>query len=238
MVKRKKLISVLIVDDHPLFRQGVIDVLSMSDLIQIVGEASNGEDGLSLIHSVCPEVAIVDINLPGINGQQIARQVTHEKLSTKTILLTAFDDKEQMLHSAWAGASGYCSKDIEPAKLIQTIVEIDHGNYVMGDQVLTKLELIKWLDQQMGEARHLYSEPGSPFHPLSLREMEVLTSVVEGRSNKEIAGCLGISQQTVKNHITAILRKFGVEDRTQAVVYALKKGWVQLNDEKKSEIQE
>jgi DNA-binding NarL/FixJ family response regulator len=143
-----------------------------------------------------------------------------------------------MLHSAWAGASGYCSKDIEPAKLIQTIVEIDHGNYVMGDQVLTKLELIKWLDQQMGEARHLYSEPGSPFHPLSLREMEVLTSVVEGRSNKEIAGCLGISQQTVKNHITAILRKFGVEDRTQAVVYALKKGWVQLNDEKKSEIQE
>ena len=238
MVKKKKIISVLIVDDHPLFRQGVIDVISSSDLIRVVGEASDGEKGMELIRSDFPDVAIVDINLPGINGQQIARQVDQEKISTKTILLTAFDDKEQMLHSAWAGASGYCAKDIEPYKLIQAIIEIDHGNYVMGDQVLTKPEFSQWLDEQMGEARHLFSDPGSPFHPLSLREMDVLKRVVEGMSNKEIASVLGISQQTVKNHITSILRKFGVEDRTQAVVYALKRGWIHLNNGEESGDQE
>ena len=99
-------------------------------------------------------------------------------------------------------------------------------------------EFAEWLDQQMGSARHLYSEPGSPFHPLSSREMEVLSWVVDGKSNKEIASILGISHQTVKNHVTSILRKFGVEDRTQAVVYALKRGWVKLNDARINDIQE
>jgi DNA-binding NarL/FixJ family response regulator len=90
-------------------------------------------------------------------------------------------------------------------------------------------ELQTWIEEQIEGARHSYSEPGSPFHPLSEREMEVLECVVRGMSNKEIAGLLGISHQTVKNHVTSILRKFGVEDRTQAVVYALKRGWVQIN---------
>jgi two-component system, NarL family, response regulator DegU len=89
-----------------------------------------------------------------------------------------------------------------------------------------------WLQRQLESVRRSYSEPGSPFHPLSDREMEVLVLVVDGKSNKEIAALLGISHQTVKNHITSILRKFGVEDRTQAVVYALKRGWVKLNYEK------
>jgi len=98
-------------------------------------------------------------------------------------------------------------------------------------------EFEHWLDDEMETARHLYSEPGSPFHPLSEREAEVLTCVVKGMSNKEIASSLGISHQTVKNHVTSILRKFGVEDRTQAVVYALKRGWVKLSD-KASQSQE
>ncbi len=101
----------------------------------------------------------------------------------------------------------------------------------MGQQVMTKIEFEGWLARQLDSARRSYSEPGSPFHPLSDREMEVLELVVEGKSNKEIAAQLGISHQTVKNHITSILRKFGVEDRTQAVVYALKRGWVKLNYE-------
>ena len=96
---------------------------------------------------------------------------------------------------------------------------------------MTPKEFEAWLGQKMEHARHMYSEPGSPFHPLSEREMEVLSCVVRGLSNKEIALELGISHQTVKNHITSILRKFGVEDRTQAVVYALKRGWVQLHDQ-------
>jgi len=96
---------------------------------------------------------------------------------------------------------------------------------------MNQKEFEAWLNRQLDSVRRSYSEPGSPFHPLSDREMEVLVLVVEGKSNKEIANSLGISHQTVKNHITSILRKFGVEDRTQAVVYALKRGWVKLNYE-------
>jgi len=231
-------IKVLIIDDHPLFRQGVMDVLLLSEIIQVVGEASTGEEGLGLIRSLQPDVAIVDINLPGINGQQVTQQVIQEKLPSRIMLLTAYDDKEQILHSAWAGAAGYCAKDIEPDKLINAIYEIYRGNFVLDGQVFTKPEFSDWLDLQMGKARHLYSEPGSPFHPLSMREMEVLSCVVDGKSNKEIASILGISHQTVKNHVTSILRKFSVEDRTQAVVYALKRGWVQLNDARMDDSQE
>ena len=101
---------------------------------------------------------------------------------------------------------------------------------MIGERVFNRRELEHWIDDQMDGARRSYSEPGSPFHPLSDREMEVLSCVVRGMSNKEIASLLGISHQTVKNHVTSILRKFSVEDRTQAVVYALKRGWVKLND--------
>jgi DNA-binding NarL/FixJ family response regulator len=101
--------------------------------------------------------------------------------------------------------------------------------------VFTRKEFERWLEKQLETARRSYSEPGSPFHPLSDREMEVLECVVRGMSNKEIAALLGISHQTVKNHVTSVLRKFGVDDRTQAVVYALKRGWVKLNIEKSQE---
>lgn len=238
MASIKEEISVVIVDDHPLFRQGVIDVLLLSDSIRVVAEASNGEEGLLLIRTHNPDIALLDINLPGINGQQITQQGVREKLPTRFMLLTAYNDHEQVLHSAWAGAAGYCSKDIEPEKLIQAIHEIYKGNYYLEEKVFTKSEFANWMEGQMENARHLYSEPGSPFHPLSGREMEVLSCVVDGKSNKEIATKLGISHQTVKNHITSILRKFGVDDRTQAVVYALKRGWVQLIDEKIDNIQE
>jgi DNA-binding NarL/FixJ family response regulator len=230
-------ITVIIIDDHPLFRQGVVDLLSMRDNIRIVAEASNGEEGLQLIRSLQPDVAIVDINLPGINGQQITQLGVQEKLSTRFILLTAYNDREQVLHSAWAGAAGYCSKDIQPERLLEAISEVRNGNFVIEEKVFSKIEFEEWMNGQMEKARHMYSEPGSPFHPLSVREMEVLSSVVDGKSNKEIAILLSISHQTVKNHVTSILRKFGVDDRTQAVVYALKRGWVQLSDEK-SDIQE
>jgi DNA-binding NarL/FixJ family response regulator len=163
-----------------------------------------------------------------MNGQQVTHQVVQEKLPTRVMLLTAYDDHEQIIHAAWAGAAAYCSKDVEPTQLIQAVKEVVDGKYVIENRVFTLKEFEHWLDDEMEKARHLYSEPGSPFHPLSDREMEVLTCVVMGMSNKEIAASLGISHQTVKNHVTSILRKFGVEDRTQAVVYALKRGWVKL----------
>jgi DNA-binding NarL/FixJ family response regulator len=225
-------ITIVVVDDHPLFRQGVADTLALEPGFKVIAQASNGDEALVLIRALRPTVAVVDINLPGLNGQQITHQVVQDKLPTRIILLTAYNDREQVLHAAWAGAAAYCSKDVDPDRLIRTIREIVQGKFVIEDQVFTQRELERWLEREMEKARHLYSEPGSPFHPLSDREMEVLSCVVRGMSNKEIAISLGISHQTVKNHVTAILRKFGVEDRTQAVVYALKRGWVQLGDEK------
>ncbi len=226
-------ITLLIVDDHPLFRQGVVDSLSLETDMHVLGQASSGDEALSLIHSLKPQVAVMDVNLPGINGQQITHQVTQEKLPTRVLLVTGYDDVEQAIHAVMAGAAAYCAKDIEPQSLVQIIREVAAGKFVYGSRVFTRHELDAWVDEQMEGARRSYSEPGSPFHPLSEREMEVMECVVRGMSNKEIAGLLGISHQTVKNHVTSILRKFGVEDRTQAVVYALKHGWVQLKNKGK-----
>jgi DNA-binding NarL/FixJ family response regulator len=223
-------ITILVVDDHPLFRQGVVEALSLEPDFHIVGQASDGQTALQLIRSLRPQVAVLDVNLPGLNGQQITYQVTQEKLPTRILLLTGYDDEEQALHAALAGAAAYCAKDIDPKQLADTIRAIAAGKYVVCGQTFTIGDFKHWIETQIETARRPYSEPGSPFHPLSDREMEVLAYVVRGMSNKEIATVLGISHQTVKNHVTSILRKFGVEDRTQAVVYALKRGWVKLQD--------
>lgn len=223
-------ITLLVVDDHPLFRQGVADALALEQGFRVIGQAADGKHALELIRDLEPDIAVLDVNLPEMNGQQITHQVNQEKLPTRILLLTGYDDIEQAIHAAHAGAAAYCAKDIQPQGLVSVIREVANGKYVIAGNVFTRRELDEWLDSQMEGARRSYSEPGSPFHPLSDREMEVLSCVVRGMSNKEIAGLLGISHQTVKNHVTSILRKFGVEDRTQAVVYALKRGWVKLHD--------
>ncbi len=221
-------ITLVVVDDHPLFRQGVTDAVSLEPDMKVLGQASGGTQGLEMIRELKPAVVLLDVNLPGMNGQQIAHQITQEKLPTRIILMTGYDDIEQALHAALAGASAYFSKDVEPKALLRIIRDVADGKFMFGATVMDERGLQTWIEQQVEGTRQSYSEPGSPFHPLSEREMEVLECVVQGLSNKEIAGLLGISHQTVKNHVTSILRKFGVEDRTQAVVYALKHGWVQL----------
>jgi DNA-binding NarL/FixJ family response regulator len=221
-------ISLLVIDDHPLFRQGVIEAISLEADMEVVGQASDGDQALGSIRATKPAVVLLDVNLPGMNGQQITHQVTLEKLRTRIVLMTGYDDLEQSLHAAMAGAAAYCAKDVEARSLIRIIREVAKGSFVFGSQVMSRRQLQSWIEEQIEAAPRPYSEPGSPFHPLSDREMEVLEVVVRGLSNKEIAGALGISHQTVKNHVTSILRKFGVEDRTQAVVYALQHGWVRL----------
>jgi len=223
-------ITIIIVDDHPLFLQGVVDALSLESDMRVIGQASSGEGALNIIRSLRPDIAVLDVNIPGMNGQQVTHQVAQEKLATRIILMTGYDDREQIIHAALAGAKGYCAKDIEPKDLSQAIREVANGKYAIDGKIFTRRELDRWLEEQIEGSIRTYSEPGSPFHPLSKREMEVLSCVVRGMSNKEIASLLGISHQTVKNHITSILRKFSVEDRTQAVVYALKHGWVKLLD--------
>ena len=225
-----KEITLLVADDHPLFRQGVVDALSLEKDFRVLAQASNGEEAINQIRIHKPMIAVLDVNMPEMNGQQVTHQVTSEHLPTRVILLTGYDDIEQAIHAVLAGAAGYCAKEIQPDVLAQTVRSVADGKFAIAGNIFNRRELDTWIDEQMEGARRSYSEPGSPFHPLSDREMEVLSCVVRGMSNKEIASLLGISHQTVKNHVTSILRKFSVEDRTQAVVYALKRGWVKLQD--------
>lgn len=222
-------ITLAVIDDHPIFRQGVVDALSLEEDISIVGEASSGEEALELIRNQRPDVAIIDVNLPEMNGQQVTRQVVTEKLPTRVVLLTAYDDIEQKIHAMRGGAAAYCVKDVKPEILVGVVRHIKEGKYVIGEEVLDIVELNRWLNERTDRTQRFYSDPGEPFQPLSTREMEVLTLVTSGRSNKEIAASLGISHQTVKNHVTSILRKIGVEDRTQAAIFALRRGWVRLH---------
>lgn len=223
-------ISVVIIDDHPIFRQGVIDALSLEDDLDIIGQAADGTEGLSVVLAQKPQIAIVDVNLPELNGQQLTRQLKAEKSSTRVILLTAYDDSSQEIHSMASGAAAYCAKDIDPQKLVDIIRQVATGKFVISEKVMEPNDLERWLDQWSENSMRAYSTPGELYEPLSNREMEVLECVTKGMSNKEIANSLGISHQTVKNHVTAVLRKLGVEDRTQAAVYALRQGWVRLYD--------
>jgi len=224
-------ITLIVVDDHPIFRQGVVDALSLDEGLQVIGQTANGEEALAMIRTLKPVVAVVDVNLPGLNGQQVVRQVTAERLPTRVVLLTAYDDAEQRLHAMRGGAFAYCSKDVQPDELIRIIRQVMAGWFVVGERVMAAGELERWLSQSTEGALRSYGDPGEPYHPLSEREMEVLRYIAKGMSNKEIAALLGISHQTVKNHVTAILRKLGVGDRTQAVIYAIQRGWVRLHEQ-------
>ena len=219
-------ITIIIVDDHPLFREGVINTISIEPDLEVVTDTDNGEDALELVRQHQPDVVVMDVNLPGMNGQQVTREIVTEKLPTRVILLTAYDDVEQTIHSMKSGAAAYCAKHVKPESLVGIVRQVALGKFVIGTEVFDKSGLNRWLELRTEGAVRPYSDPGEPFHPLSKREMEVLSYLTKGMSNKEIANLLGISHQTVKNHVTSILRKLGVEDRTQAAVFALRRGWV------------
>ncbi len=224
-------ISVLVVDDHPFFRQGLRDVFSAEQDLQVVGEAGDGEEALKLIHELLPDVVVMDVNIPTLNGIQVTRRLRSEQCKTNVIILTAYDDEEQVFHAIRAGASAYYPKDVTPEKLMAAIREVSHGRYVIGDLVMDEAQLAPWLLKETQRFGALEGDLGEePFNPLSPREMEILQFITYGMSNKEIARRLDISHQTVKNHITAILHKLGVKDRTQAAVYTLRRGWVRLQD--------
>jgi two-component system response regulator DegU len=224
-----KKITVLLVDDHPLFRQGVADALSLNSEIRIIGQASTGNDGWAMIVKHLPDVAIVDINLPGMNGPQIMQKVVQEKIPSKVIFLTAYDDMEQKLHAMNLGVAAYCSKDILPEELDWIIRLVSRGNFVYDGHSIPAEEFKQYIEQQTARVMQSSYWGGETHQALSAREMQVLLCLTKGLSNKEIALSLQISQQTVKNHITAILRKLDVADRTQAALYAMKRGWVRLN---------
>lgn len=224
-------ISVLVVDDHPLFRQGLRDMLRQEPDLRVVGESADGTEALEMVRRLQPDAVILDVNLPGLNGLQVARQLRNERSATAVVMLTAYDDVEQVLHAFKAGCSAYCSKEVKPHKLLQILRQVVQGHFVVGDQIFDRDGLAEWMERGVEKVGRSYlDDVREAFSPLSPREMEILQYVTRGLSNKEIAVALGISHQTVKNHMTAILHKLNVEDRTQAAVYALRHGWVRLQD--------
>ncbi len=223
-------INVLIVDDHPVFRDGLRNVLAEADDLIVVGEAQDGAEALDFARSLQPDVIIMDINIPVLNGMQATRQIKSDHPDIHIIMLTAYDDDEQIFHAIRCGASAYYPKDIAPDSLIEAIRQVSQGKYVVDAQLLDQQEIGEWLDKAFERFGGLMIDVDEKFKPLSPREMEILKLITRGLSNKEIAHTLGISHQTVKNHMTSILRKLDVEDRTQAAVFALRRGWVRLQD--------
>lgn len=224
-------LRLVIVDDHPVFRQGVRNLFEIEEGVEVIGEGSSGEEALDLIHQLQPDVVVLDINLPNMNGLQVTSRLKASHLNTRVVLLTAYDDREQVLHAMRSGASAYCPKDIEPELLVDIVRRVANGLYVVDNQTFDEAALKLWLDAGVEAATGPYMvDPGEHFVPLSPREMEILQYVTQGKSNKEIAQSLGISHQTVKNHMTSILKKLDVRDRTQAAVYALKRGWVRPSE--------
>lgn len=223
-------INVMIVDDHPLFRQGLRDVIEMDDSLNIVAESADGKLAIQLAYQQQPDVILMDINLPTINGLQVTRKIKAGLTNIRVVTITGYDDAHQVFHAFRAGAHAYCPKDIVPETLVKIIHDVYNGFYYVGEMRMTHDEMVAWIDDKLGVKNALESDGDETFVPLSAREMEILEQVTFGMSNKEIAFQLGISHQTVKNHMTAILRKLRVDDRTQAAVYALSNGWVRLDN--------
>lgn len=226
--------SIMLVDDHPLFRQGLRRVLEAEEDLSVIMEVADGEEALRLAQQLNPEVILMDINLPHMNGLQVTRELKQTSPEIAVIMLTAFHDDEQIFHAIRAGAAAYFPKDVTPRRLVEAIRQVSQGNYVIDDEVLNKPEAANWLLQQFDHVAYVDGEANQMFAPLSPREMEILQHIAKGQSNKEVAYALGISRQTVKNHMTSILRKLAVNDRTQAALYAVKRGWIRLQDEEEA----
>lgn len=219
-------IRVAIVDDHYFFRQGVRDVLNAEKDIEVVAECADGDKALELLTTVHPNVVLMDVNLPNLNGLQITQELKNACPETNVIILTAYDDEEQVYRAVRIGASAYSPKDIAPAQLLDTVRSVADGYYVIADQRMTSEQAEQWLLELY--RRYGLSPEDTTFSPLTNRQMEILELIIEGLSNKQIAMRLGISEQTVKNHVTSILAKLDCSDRTQAAIYALRHGWVRL----------
>jgi DNA-binding NarL/FixJ family response regulator len=207
-------IRVLIVDDHSLVRQGLKKVLELEDDIKVVGEAEDGQKALEMAKTTKPDVVLMDISMPNMNGIEATRAFKQQGFKCAILVLTIHDDREYLFEIVRAGASGYVLKDIEPQKLVEAIRAVGKGNSYI--QPNLTLDLISEFNRLSSRTKLLRE------NPLTRREMEVLQLITEGMTNAEIASELYISEKTVKNHVSRILRKLNVEDRTQAAVFAIK----------------
>jgi DNA-binding NarL/FixJ family response regulator len=206
--------KVLIVDDHPVTRDGLRSALSTSDEVEILGEATSGEEAVQLVKELAPEVVFMDVRLPGITGIEATKQVLSFAPDTKVILFTVEESRAALADAMRAGVSGYLLKDVSATELIQA------GKLALEGKAVIHPTLTRAFIE---EAQYVDTRPGTP---LSRRESEILQMVAYGATTKEVAHKLGISPHTVKTHLERIFEKLGANDRAQAVAIALRKGLV------------
>ena len=213
-------VRVLIVEDQALVRQGLRTILDLEEGIKVVGEAADGVEALERISELLPEVALVDVRMPRMDGIELVRHLRQEYPHVMPIFLTTFDDDEYVFEGLRAGGRGYVLKDTPSEELAATIQKVHRGEAVLGGEITSKVI------EEFGRLSKAPGAGGAGSESLSEREIEVLKLVASGASNREIAKKLYITEGTVKNHISNVLRKLGFRDRTQAALYAAEHGWI------------
>lgn len=210
-------IKLVIADDHHVVRRGLIFFLNTQQDIEVIGEASNGEEALQLIKELQPDIVIMDLSMPKLNGIEATEQIKNEGLPVKVMILTSFYDQDHILPAIEAGAAGYYVKDSDPDELITAIRKIYDGEKQFHSKITT--QLVSALTNKSE------SKPEQTIHDkLTKREMDVLKEITRGKSNKEIASSLFITEKTAKTHVSNILAKLQLQDRTQLALYAIRNG--------------
>ena len=206
-------IRVLIADDHHVVRRGLIFFLQTQKDIEIAGEASNGKEAIQLVERLQPDVVLMDLIMPVMDGIEATRSIKLMFPDVHIMMLTSFSDKDHVIPAIEAGAAGYQLKDIEPDELVESIRKLVHGENTLHPKATN--HLLTRINQNEGKELHLQ---------LTKREHDVLKEIASGKSNKEIAAALYITEKTVKTHVSNIFSKLEVADRTQAALYAVKHG--------------
>lgn len=213
------MIKVMLVDDQNLVRKGVRSLLELSEEIEVIAEASDGAEAIRSIPEINPDVVLLDMRMPGKSGLDVLRELAATDQLPPTIILTTFDDDELVLAGIQAGARGYLLKDVSLSELVNAVKTVSEGGSVVKPVVTQRL--LKGLENLQTEFYSL-DRPD----PLTERETEILRLMAGGYSNKEIANSLGVAEGTVKNHVSNILSKMGVRDRTRAVLKAFELGQI------------
>jgi DNA-binding NarL/FixJ family response regulator len=208
---------VLIVDDHPVTRDGLRTAFNLADEIDVVGEAASGEEAIQVVADTKPDIVFMDVRMPGMNGIQATRQIRENNPDTKIILFTIDESRASVAEAIQAGVSGYLLKDASVGELINAARQAMAGKAVIHPS----------LTQAFIEEVQLVDRPSSPEAPLSPREVEILQKIAYGATTKEVADQLGISFHTVKTHLERIFEKLGANDRAQAVAIAIRQGLVE-----------
>lgn len=212
-------VTVLLVDDHAVVRQGIRSYLDLIDEVTVVGEARDGAEALERVKELRPEVVLLDLVMPRMDGIEATRQIRAASRETRVIILTSYGEDEKLFPAIKAGAISYLLKDVSADDLVGAILAARRGEATLRPDIATKL-----MQQFAAEDEREVLEE------LSEREMDVLRQIAHGRSNKEISQILGISEKTVKTHVSNILDKLHLADRTQAAIYALRERIVPLNE--------